>query len=161
MKSRVLAGAMLAVCSASLALAESGVPSSGKLSKLGLGAMQVVGDEQGMQVRGSGGQFVKLGLNWQTTAGEKATIINGQLVLLNPPNFAVNDSNRGSAIATDGGGVKDGIAVPQVVNFQSDAVHQQDIIFNSFFASEISASRTIASVLAGNAKLLGINSIKP
>jgi hypothetical protein len=156
----MIVGTLLAVAGASAVGAAEGVPSQRKLDKLGLAGMSIVTDEVGMQVRGQG-DFVKVVFNWQTAAGEKATFINGQYTPANPPRLFLNDSNRGSAIATDGGGIGGGAAQPQAIAFQSTARHQQDVLAPPFFASELSAARSAATIIAGNAKALGIKSVSP
>ena len=54
MKYGIFAASLLIVAAACQVQAEDGVPSQSKLSKLGLGSMQVADDHQGMQVRGEG-----------------------------------------------------------------------------------------------------------
>lgn len=162
MKIRVLVSALAALCGASAIQAEDGILSAGKLNKLGLASMSVASDSQGMAVRGTGGDFVKAAFNWRTATGEKAIFVNGQYVPVNPPRFAINDTNSGSAIATDGGGINvDGPVRPVLMGIQSSSRHQQDYLMNGFVASEVSSARLAATIVAGNPKSLGIVNLKP
>ena len=160
MKIRWIAGALLTCCTASAVWAEDGSPSAAKLNKLGLSSMQSVSDETGLQVRGRG-EFMKLVFNWQTAAGEKARVVNNQVVFVNPPVVAINDSNRASGIITDGGGINGGQASPVIFALQASANHQQTILTNNFSFSEISSSGLSASIVAGNATRLGISAVRP
>lgn len=161
MKVSFLVGGLLTIVCASAALAEQGNPSAAKLQRLGLASMNSVSDEAGMQVRGQGGEFMKFVFNWQTSAGEKASVVNNQVVLTNPPIISINDSNRASGIITDGGGINNGLASPVVFGLQANSSHQQSVLANGFTFSEISSSRIIAQVVAGNATRLGIAGVKP
>jgi len=150
--SMVIAG-LLAACSASALWAGEGVPTQGKLNRLGLSSLEVASDEAGEAIRGRG--FVKIVFNWQTVAGEKA-VFDGNNLTIDPANFIANDTNQGSGITADGRPLSDGLAAPQVVNIEASSAHQHDVLSNGFSFSEISSSQTNATVIVGNATLLGV-----
>ena len=67
MKYGIFAASLLIVAAACQVQAEDGVPSQSKLSKLGLGSMQVADDHAGMQVRGEG--YAQVGAQFLVSNG--------------------------------------------------------------------------------------------
>ena len=154
MKKGMILAALAVVCGAGSLLAGDGVPSPGKLNKLGLSSMQVASDQEGLDVRGKG--FVKIVFNWNTQAGEKAIYNNGSLSI-DPNNFLANATDNGAGITSDGSPLNFKYAEPQLVNIASESYHQHDVLTTNgnFAFSEISASQTFATIVAGSAKALG------
>jgi len=156
MKKGMIVAALAVVCGASSLLAGEGLPSQSKLNNLGLSSMQVASDQAGEQVRGQG--FVKIVFNWNTQAGEKATLTDG-VIGISPANFLANAQDNGSGITADGSPLNYKIAEAQVVQVSYESYHQQDVLDASgnFAFSEISASQTFSTVVAGGAWQLGFN----
>ena len=67
MKFGIFAASLLIIAAACHVQAEDGVPSQSKLSKLGLGSMQVADDHQGMEVRGEG--YAQVGAQFYVSNG--------------------------------------------------------------------------------------------
>lgn len=158
MKKGMIVAALAVVCGAGSLLAGEGLPSQSKLNKLGLSSMRVASDHAGQQVRGQG--FVKIVFNWHTAAGEKAVLVNGpqgSFITISPFSFRANAQDNGSGITSDGAPLSYKVAEAQIVNIASESYHQQDVLDSSgnFAFSEISASQTFSTVVAGNAWQLG------
>ncbi len=140
--------AMLVAMFASLALAEDGLPTAGKLNSLGLSSMQVASDHDGMQVRGKA--FAKLIYTWNASAGEKAQldpVVGGVVtpgLFVDPANYLAHDRNNGAGITEDGLPLVFGnVFMPQVGAVQADADHEQIILDSAgnIAFTEISSSR--------------------
>lgn len=119
---------LVAMFAASAAMAE-GLPSKGKLNKLGLGSMEVVSDQAGEQVRGKA--FFKVIFIQQSNAGEKFLLNSDGTFVIDPANFVAHDFNANGGIVTDGLPLGNGslfFTNPIVVANAADAFHQQDII---------------------------------
>ena len=145
MKGQVIALALLSAIGINTLAAEDGIPSRSKLNKLGLNSLELASDHAGQEVRGRA--FVQAVFRWKTAAGEKA-IFDGTNLVFEPGNFAINDTNRGAGVISDGGPFTTGAVQPIVFNFESSSAHQQDVLVNNFVFSEISSSQIVATVIA-------------
>ncbi len=154
MKKGFIATMLVALC-ASAALAADGLPSQGKLNKLGLSSMQAASDHDGMQVRGKA--FSKVLFTWQASAGEKATRTidssGNPQITIDPANYVAHDFNNGAGILEDGIPLTIGGAFNSQVAVHSASADHEQVVLDSagnVAFTEISSSRNSAKVFSGN-----------